>query len=258
MMLPLRALIVDDEPPARQVLTRLLHEIPGVEIAATASNGMEALDALADDDNINLLLLDIEMPALAGMDLAMRLFPAIAPVLVFVTAYPRHAADAFEVGATDYLLKPVDPQRLALAIERARQQLQARTGEQRIAALEASMQHLRARQDSTAFDHVWVELPRGRQRLALDQVEWFAADGDYVQAHTAARSYLMRDSLARLEATLPPTRFVRVHRSTIVNIAAVTRIVTAGNGQLLLSTRSGAELGVGRRTRSRVSRLFGS
>ena len=239
MTLPLRALIVDDEPPARQALMQLLREMRHVEIAATASNGIEALDALA------------------GMDLAMRLYPAITPVLVFVTAWPRYATGAFDVGAADYLLKPVDPQRLALAIERARQQLQAHDDEQRIAALESSMQQLRARQGTSDLDHVWVELPRGRQRVDLNKIEWFAADGDYVQAHVAGRSYLMRDSLNRLEATLPPDCFVRVHRATIVNITAVTRIVTANNGQLRLSTRSGAELGVGRRTRSRVSRLLG-
>lgn len=256
-MTPLRALIVDDEPPARQALMRLLRDIPDIEIAATAANGLEALDALADDGGINLLLLDIEMPALAGMDLAMRLYPAITPALVFVTAWPHYATGAFDVGAADYLLKPTDPQRLARAIERARQQLHARSGEQRIAALEASLQHLRTQRDTPDIDHVWGELPHGRQRVALDDIEWFAADGDYVQAHTAERSHLLRDSLNRLEAALPPARFVRIHRSTIVNIAAVARIVTASNGQLLLSTRSGAELGVGRRTRGRVGRLFG-
>lgn len=257
MTSPLRALIVDDELPARRALSLLLSEIPDVEVAATASNGMEALAALAADGGINLLLLDIEMPALAGMELAMRLDPAIAPVLVFVTAYPRYAADAFDVGATDYLLKPVDPQRLALAIARAREHLQARSGQQRIAALVASLEHLRARPITTDIDHVWVELARGCRRVELREIEWFAADGDYVQAHVGGRSYLMRDSLTRLEAALPGAGFVRIHRSTIVNIAAVTRVVRADSGQLLLRTRSGMELKVGRRTRSRVRHLFG-
>lgn len=256
-MTPLRALIVDDELPARRALSLLLCEMPEVEVVAMASNGMAALDALAADSDINLLLLDIEMPAMAGMELAVRLYPAITPVLVFVTAYPRYAAGAFDVGAADYLLKPVDPQRLVLAVERARQHLQVRSGEQRIAALEASIKDLRVQPIPADIDHVWVELPRGRQRVALDEIEWFAADGDYVQAYAAGRNFLMRDSLNRLEAALPAARFVRIHRSTIVSVAAVTRVVRTENGQLLLRTRSGAELNVGRRTRSRVRHLFG-
>ncbi|MHB1056311.1 MAG: LytR/AlgR family response regulator transcription factor [Rhodanobacter sp.] len=243
---PLRALIVDDEPLARKALIRLLRDVPKVDVAGEASNGVEALEWLAHE-LVDLLFLDIEMPMLAGMELAARLQPAAAPAVVFVTAWPQYAVGAFDVDAADYLLKPVDPVRLAAAVERARRQL-ARP------ELESSVKFLRARQPvPEGPDHVWVEHGASRRRLALDEIEWFAADGDYVQAHTAERGYLMHGSLGALEAALPQARFLRVHRSTLVKVDAVTRVATV-NGQLQLSTRSGAILTVGRRARSRVRR----
>jgi DNA-binding LytR/AlgR family response regulator len=254
MIEPLRALIVDDEPPARSALARLLAEIPDVVVSGTASNGLEALDALARGD-IELLFLDIEMPVLAGLELANRLHPMPAPAVIFVTAWPQYAVAAFDVDAADYLLKPVDPARLQHAIERARSRLATRDDTQRISSLEVPLQTLRARQLASTPVQIWVESGRGRERLSLDDVEWFAADGDYVQAHTASRSYLMHGSLNQLESTLPSVRLLRIHRSKLINVDAVTR-VTSCNGQLLLTTRSGTILKVGRRARARVRSMF--
>jgi DNA-binding LytR/AlgR family response regulator len=240
----LRALIVDDEPPARRVLTRLLAGIPGIEVAGTAANGMEALAALARGD-IDVLFLDIEMPVLAGMELATRLHPAPTPAVIFVTAWPQYAVAAFDVDAADYVLKPVDPVRLAAAVARARERLTKQE-------LDASLRVLRSRQPAeNLLDHVWVELGGARLRLSLADIEWFAADGDYVCAHTAERGYLMHASLNALESTLPTARFLRIHRSTIVKVEAVSRVVS-NNGQLSLITCSGATLHVGRRARRRV------
>lgn len=252
---PLRALIADDEPPARGVLTRLLTEIPGIVVAATAANGLEALAALAHDA-IDVLFLDIEMPVLAGMELAARLQPTPSPAVIFVTAWPQYAVAAFDMNAADYLLKPVDPARLERAVERARSRIAAHETRQHVSSLEASMQTLRARQPTSIPSDIWVESGQGRQRLALDEIEWFAAAGDYVEAHTMTRSYLMRDSLNQLESSLPASRFLRIHRSTLVNIDAVTRVVP-NHGQLVLTTRSGTTLQVGRRARSRVRRSLG-
>lgn len=240
----LRGLIVDDEPPARGVLTRLLADIPGIEVIGTAANGIEALAALSHGD-IDVLFLDIEMPVLAGMELATRLHPAPRPAVIFVTAWPQYAVDAFDVDAADYLLKPVDPARLTIAVARARERLKKQE-------LETSLRVLRARQPSESMlDHVWVELGGAHLRLSLADVEWFAADGDYVCAHTAERGYLMRASLNALESTLPTARFMRIHRSTIVKVDAVSRVIS-NNGQLSLITCSGATLHVGRRARRRV------
>jgi DNA-binding LytR/AlgR family response regulator len=240
----LRGLIVDDEPPARRVLMRLLADIPDIEVTGTAENGMEALSALAGGD-IDVLFLDIEMPVLAGLELVTRLQPAPTPAVIFVTAWPQYAVAAFDVDAADYLLKPVDPVRLAAAVARARQRLTK-------PPLDASLHVLRSRQPTeNLLDHVWVEHGGTRLRLSLADIEWFAADGDYVCAHTAERGYLMRASLNALESTLPPARFLRIHRSTIVKVDAVSRVVS-NSSQLSLITRSGTTLHVGRRARRRV------
>jgi DNA-binding LytR/AlgR family response regulator len=243
----LRALIVDDEPPARRALLRLLRDIPDVKVEASASNGLQALEVLARQ-SIDLLLLDIEMPALAGIELAARLDPHASSAVIFITAWPQYAVDAFHVNAADYLLKPVAPERLQMAIARARQRLGR-------LELQAASDVLRARQPATGTpDHVWVTHGASRLRLPLEEVEWFAADGDYVQAHTGDRAWLMHGSLNALQATLP--RFLRVHRSTLVNVDAVTRVILS-SGHLRLVTRSGAELKVGRRARKRVRERLG-
>jgi len=242
----LHGLIVDDEPLARSVLMRLLAEIPGIEVTGTAANGIEALAALAHGD-IDVLFLDIEMPVLAGMELATRLHPTPMPAVIFVTAWPQYAVAAFDVDAADYLLKPVDPVRLAAAVARARERLMKQE-------LDASLRVLRARQPAeNMLDHVWVEHGGARLRLLLADIEWFAADGDYVCAHTAERGYLMHASLNALESTLPAANFIRIHRSTIVKVDAVSRVVS-NNGQLSLITCSGTTLHVGRRARQRVRR----
>ena len=252
---PLRALIVDDEPLACDVLTHLLARISDVEVAGRAANGREALDALAHD-GIDVLLLDIDMPVLAGMELATRLHPRQTPAVIFVTAWPQYAVAAFDVDAADYLLKPVDPSRLQHAIERARTRIATGESAQRISSLESSLRTLRAREPASTPTHIWIELGHGRQRLALDDVEWFAGAGDYVEVHTKTCSFLMNNSLNQLEGMLPPAHFLRIHRSTLINVDAVTRVASS-DGQLLLTTRSGATLPVGRRARARVSRTLG-
>jgi DNA-binding LytR/AlgR family response regulator len=257
MTSPLHVLVVDDEAPARRALARMLQECPEVAVAGFAGNGLEALDVLART-HVDVVLLDIEMPQLAGIELVARLLPTPAPAVVFVTAWPQYAVRAFEMQAADYLLKPVRPERLLQALARARAQLTESTAAQRIAALEASVSALRERVAAEDVGQVWVEWGSGRLRLQLDDIEWFAADGDYVQAHTAERGYLMRDSLHHLETTLPATRFLRVHRSALVNLAAIARVANAANGQLLLTTRSGAAITVGRRARARVRDILGA
>lgn len=251
----LRTLIVDDEPLARRALRRLLEGCEGVQVVGEATDGVEALGMLATH-RAQLLLLDIEMPRLAGLALAARLDPVCAPVVVFVTAYPQHALRAFDVAPADYLLKPVDPARLMLAIERAQQQLRGR-GQGDRDVLGGLLRAMPAKQSAAAsIDHVWVSYGSSRLRLALREVEWFGADGDYVQAHTAARSYLMRGPLGELEAQLPADTFVRIHRSTVVNVAAVAMISTGRNGTVMLTTHGGACLAVGRRVRARVRRML--
>jgi DNA-binding LytR/AlgR family response regulator len=249
----MRALIVDDEPLARRALRRMLESCAGVEVVGEACDGIEALGRLASTC-ADVLLLDIEMPRLAGMTLASQLRPQHAPAVIFVTAYPQHALHAFDVAAVDYLLKPVDPQRLAEALERAREQLLGRRAAQGVQAVGEVLRAMPA--GPAGIDHVWVHYGHERRRLPLANVEWFGADGDYIQAHTAERSYLMRGPIGRLEARLPAHSFVRIHRSTLVNTEAVSAVSTGRGGGLVLITHGGARLAVGRRARSRVRRVL--
>ena len=245
----MRVLLVDDEPPARRAMAHMLATMPGIEVVGEAGDGLEALDVLADRD-VDLVLLDIQMPVLAGLELAARLSPRASPAIVFVTAWAEHAVRAFELGSADYLLKPVAPERLAQAIERARAQLASQDAARRIATLEATLRAFRDAPTSPHPTHLWADTGVRRLRLPVNDIEWFGGDGDYVQAHVQGRAYLLRERLRDLEQRLP-RQFLRIHRSTIANLDAVEAAIR-DKGQLTLLMKSGERLSVGRRVRARV------
>lgn len=203
----LRTVIVDDEPLARRVLERLLANHPGVELVGSVADGLEALALLAQV-RVDLILADIAMPNLAGLELVERL-PCERPTVVFVTAYSDHAARAFELGVTDYLLKPVAPERLDLALVRARSTLRA---ERRLDLTSMVREFGAARAISRTEDHLWVHRGGGRERVALADVEVIRAEGDYVRVFTATMDRLADGSLDRLDAELSLSGFLRVHR----------------------------------------------
>ena len=246
----MRVLLVDDEPPARRAMAHMLKTIPDVEVVGEAGDGLEALEVLADRE-VDIVLLDIQMPVLAGLELASRLSPRASPAVVFVTAWAEHAVRAFELGSADYLLKPVAPERLAQAIERARAQLASEAASRRIATLEATLRALRQEPPARSVTHLWADTGVRRMRLAVNDIDWFGGDGDYVQAHVQGREYLLKERLRELEQRLPQC-FLRIHRSTIANLDAVDAAIR-DKGQLTLLMKSGERLSVGRRVRARVS-----
>ena len=227
----IRALIVDDEVPARAELRYLL-SAHDVEVVGEATTAAEAANYDGDCDAI---FLDVEMPGASGLDLA-RLVGRRArpPAVVFVTAHSAYAAEAFAVEAFDYLLKPVDPDRLARVVER-----------------------LREREREPAIDAV-RKIPvvaGGRTELLdYDEVHYVRADGDYTRVHTFDRSYLCTTSLRALEETLPPDRFLRIHRSYLVNLAKVAAVERAGGDRLRLALTDAprTELEVARRQAPRL------
>ncbi|WP_326408312.1 LytTR family DNA-binding domain-containing protein [Sphingomonas sp.] len=245
----MRALIVDDEPPARRALASLLAAMDGVELAGTAGDGLEALAVIAGEP-IDLLLTDIAMPLLAGLELVERLAASCAqPAVVFVTAYVEHAVRAFELGAADYLLKPVSPERLSLAIERARG---GRPPAQR--ALWRGVVGLRGA--TAAPDHLWADVRGGRRRVPLDQIELIRAEGDYVRLFAQAGSYLAPGPLDRLAAQLAGAGFLRVHRSAIVRLDAVREVRTDATRRLVLIMNGGERVVAGRRRAPAVRALL--
>ncbi|MCZ7421850.1 MULTISPECIES: LytTR family DNA-binding domain-containing protein [unclassified Micromonospora] len=217
----LRVLAVDDEPPALDELAYHLRADPRVARLHTAGDATEALRVLRDDD-VDVVFLDIRMPGLDGMELArvLRRF-ARPPAIVFVTAYDDGAADAFDVGATDYVRKPVRAERLAEALRRV---VGARVVPTHPAAL------ARAEEDPT----IPVELAGTTRMLPRSAVRWVEAQGDYARLHTADGSHLVRVSLATLAERWADAGFVRIHRSYLVQLRLIAELRLVNSGYVVV------------------------
>lgn len=250
----LRVLIVDDEPLARRRLEILLKDLPDLAVIGTAADGPAARMLIADL-RPDVVLLDIKMPGQSGLDVLDGL-PKDAlgkdagPVVIFVTAFDRFAIEAFDRAAFDYLLKPVEPPRLARAIARAREALARRDAAERARELEEIVGNLRSgapQPAQPAYDReIWVQGRNDRFSLPVAAIDWIAAERDYVRIHAGAKSFLIRQPLGALADRLDPRLFVRVHRSSLVRIDRIVRLRrAAGRCSLLLST--GAEVQVSRR-----------
>ncbi|HXA41076.1 MAG TPA: LytTR family DNA-binding domain-containing protein [Phenylobacterium sp.] len=253
-MNPLRVLIVDDEPLARRRLEILLREQPAIELAGSAADGVAATRMIAERAP-DVVLLDIKMPGLTGLEVLDALGEGSGgkglPIVIFVTAFDRFALDAFERAAFDYLLKPVEPARLAAALTRAREALAGRAAAERALELEEILRNLRgdpanAPAPSLYAREIWIQERGGRTSVPIAAIDWIAAERDYVRIHTGARSFLVRQSIGALAERLDPAQFIRIHRSSLVRTDRIVRIRhAAGRGAVILST--GVEVAVSRR-----------
>ncbi|HEU4564237.1 MAG TPA: LytTR family DNA-binding domain-containing protein [Gemmatimonadaceae bacterium] len=244
----MRVLIADDEPLARRALAQLLAAHPDVEVVGECADGAEVRDALARGP-VELLLLDIRMPEMSGLEVAA--LAAGRPLIVFVTAHDEFGVPAFERGAADYLLKPVTRERLALALARVRDRLAAEADAARWrerGAGEPRARHL---------DRLIARVGERDVVIPVDEVELIAADDVYAAVHAGQRRWLVRMPLDELERSLDGERFVRVHRSYIVPIAAVAAIRRAESG-VVLELRNGATVPVSRRRRRELARIEGA
>jgi two-component system response regulator LytT len=234
----IRALLVDDEAPARSELRFLLGAFGDVHVVGEAGSAAEALE-LSETAVYDVVFLDVEMPGLSGLAAAPLVRErADPPAVVFVTAHAEYAVDAFAVEAFDYLLKPVDPERLERVVERLRE---------------------RTRENAVPFEKIpVVAAAGGTELLDFDQVHYVQADGDYSRVYTYDRSYLSTSSLGELEAKLGP-RFVRVHRSHLVNLAKVAgvRRPAPDRFRLQLADASRTELDVARRQSRQLRERLG-
>jgi two-component system response regulator AlgR len=232
---PIRILVVDDEPLAIERLQLLLARMEGVQLAGTASDGAAALrlvDAMAPD----AVLLDIAMPGMDGIDVARALAKVPKPpVVIFVTAFDTFAVAAFDVEAVDYVMKPVAAERLARAVERARDRLAGRG--------DAPSREGRT---SKHLEEFWVSEARGLVRLAAADVDRVTAERDYMRLHVGRRSWLINHTIARLEEELDPERFVRLHRSAMVRRDFVTGLRRDETGRWYAQLGDGNEQKVGR------------
>ncbi|MEW5687521.1 MAG: LytTR family DNA-binding domain-containing protein [Pseudomonadota bacterium] len=254
----LRVVLVDDEPPALRRLRLAIEKAPDAEVVGQASNGEDAL-AMIGRGGIDVVLLDIRMPGLSGLDLARAIDPEKAPIFIFVTAFSRFATDAFELAAVDYLLKPVEFDRLHAALERARRALQSRADRSRIAELEEVVAALRAAEepDGAYADEIWVPDRGDRVRLPVSLIDWVEAERDYVRIHSRGRSFLVRKPIRRLQDELDPAEFVRVHRGALVRRDRIVRLSRRPGGPSAVVLQTGAEVPVARRQAAIVRRLVG-
>ncbi len=249
---PLRALVCDDEPLAIDRLGDMLLQCRDVELVGTALSGMDLLHSVARLTP-DVIFLDIEMPKLDGFDVVETLSKMSwhrgggPPLIIFVTAHPEMAANAFDSGALDFISKPVRLSRLERAVERARQARAQREAQRRLDELGAQLDALRRmRGEEEAEDHLWVQRQSETLRVDVSTIDWIAAESDYVRIHAGDESYLERGSLAAIAARLAPHGFVRVHRSWIVNAASVVALKRTRWRGLELGLRSGVRLRVGR------------
>jgi len=264
----LRTLIVDDEPLARRGLELRLARHADVEIIGQASNGREAffaVSALRPD----LMFLDVQMPEVDGFALLRALPAEQMPVTVFVTAYDQYALDAFAANAIDYLLKPVDDERLDQSLERVRVHLQSRTAtahRDRLLGLLAQVSGRPELELTQALQGDLASSPEGANRLAfrdgdrtvrLDpaEIRWIDAAGDYLCVHAGAETLVLRATMREMEQRLDPRRFLRIHRSTIVNRDCVRELRSHVNGEYFVTLESGQTLKLSRSYKDKVPLL---
>lgn len=234
--------IVDDEPLAIERLRILLADRADVTIAGTARDGESAL-AMIEQVRPDLVLLDIAMPDMNGIDVARALArDGISPAIVFVTAFENFAVAAFDVAAVDYLMKPVDPARLAVALDRARAH----------AAKDETPP-----EPSRYVEEFWVPEHNGLVRIAADRIDRISAERDYMRLHIGPRSWLIHRTIARLEEELDPAVFVRVHRSVILRRETITGLSRDAGGHWNARLSDGGEQRIGRSYADNVRQMTG-
>jgi len=241
MTMALRVLVCDDELIARRRAARLLSEQADVEVVAECASGDEVLAKLAADD-IDVVVLDINMPGMTGIEAVMRM-PEDRPYVIFLTAHPEHAVEAFDVGATDYLLKPVDDVRLTRALDRARRQLDAPPR--------------RDAQPTGALARLAIATKTGVVLLGPDEVTHAVFDGQLVTVHTRDRAILSDATLQELEDRLSTLHFERVHRRAIVNLLHVERLEPVMSGGYVARVAGGKSVDVSRQAARKLRRRLG-
>jgi len=247
----IRALIVDDEPLARKRLVTLLEKEPAIQIAGEADSGSTAVAAIGSLKP-DLVFLDIQMPGMDGFAVLRALAPPL-PFVVFVTAYDDHAIRAFEVQAVDYVLKPVVEARFREAVRRAIERIRSSSSD----ALARQMASLLERLPAPASaDRLAVRSGERTLFVRYDDIDWIDVEGDYARVHAGKDTHLLRETLSDLEKRLPSPRFLRIHRSFIVQADRIQSVQPWFKGDYVITLRDGTRLQSGRTYREKVQQLL--
>ena len=249
----IRTVIVDDEPLARQRIRELLVDAGDVEVSAECANGEAAIQVIKASTP-DLLFLDIQMPELDGFDVLQAVGVGRVPVVIFITAYDQFAVRAFEAHALDYLLKPFDDERFEAALERARERIRQQRGGVPDPRLQQLMQEVRGR------DYLQrLVVPAGPRStfVRTEDIDWIEAERNYIRLHVGERAWLLRENLGSVESALDPSKFCRIHRSTIVNIDRIQSVETRFGGGYAVVLHNGTKLNTGRSYHSNLRHLMG-
>src|ERR1044072_6468898 len=256
MATKIKTLIVDDEPLARRNLRLLLAKDPQIEILDECRNGGEAvkaINALPPD----LMFLDIQMPEMDGFDVRAQVGPEQIQAIIFVTAFDQYALKAFEVHALDYLLKPFDDERFARAIERAKSQIAASEIDklsQRLLALleDRKSERKGSEEQQTYLTRLMIKTSTRMRLLRVIEISFIQADGNYAKLHAGRKTHLPREKMNDLEGRLDPARFVRIHRSIIVNLERIKEMHPHFNGDYVVVLEDGQQLRLSRTRREQL------
>ncbi|HEU4993723.1 MAG TPA: LytTR family DNA-binding domain-containing protein [Gemmatimonadaceae bacterium] len=262
----LRALIVDDEPLARQRIADLLHADGGVAIVGEADNGIAAVDAIRSL-RPDLVFLDVQMPGRSGLDVAREVGVDDMPLTIFVTAFDAHALQAFEVAAIDYLVKPFDDERFELALQRARRMIELREVDKLrtrlLSVLQGGGDRAMDREVTGAapangyLERIPVEM-RGKVRVVpVSEVDFIIASGPYAELYSGDRRYVIRESMQHLEDRLDPDVFIRTHRSVIVRLDLIETLHKGAGGDYEVQLKGGRRLRVSRSRLEALERKLG-
>ena len=250
----IRTLIVDDESLARERLRNMLATDPAIQIIGECSNGqdaIEAIQALSPD----LVFLDVEMPGIDGFGVLEALPAERIPTIIFVTAYDQYAVRAFEVFALDYLLKPFDQERFDKALGRARHQLSIERTDALNERILNALEEIKTR--PVHLERLVIKMNGHVFFIKAEEIDWLEAEGNYVRLHAGKESYLLRDTISALESQLDPKKFIRVHRSAIVNIDRITELQPWFHGEYRIILGEGVQLTLSRTYREKLHDLLG-
>ena len=249
----IKALIVDDEPLARERIKRFLTDERDIELVGECADGQEAVSAiqtLAPD----LVFLDIQIPELDGFGVLEAVGIEQMPAIIFVTAYDRYALQAFDVNALDYLLKPYNRERFHKAVERARAQLSNGAKGELSERLLSLLENLQPEQKH--LERLMIKSSGRVFFLRTTEIDWIEAEGNYLRLHVGKESHLLRETMNRLAAKLDQDKFLRIHRSTLVNIERIKELQPLFSGDYVVILRDGKQLTLSRSYRDKLLELF--
>lgn len=252
----IKAIVVDDEPPARRNLRALLKGATDIEIVKECGNGIDALSSIRELGP-DLVFLDVQMPEMNGFEVLEHLTDVPVPVIIFVTAYDQYALKAFEVSALDYLLKPFDDARFHKALTQARRQIEQQDAGELGLKLLALMGTRGVKPDAPRYlTRVMVKTTGRVIFIRAEEIDWIEAYDNYVRLHVAGKAHLLRQTMNELESALNPEQFARIHRSTIVNLDRVKEMHPHFNEHLVV-LRDGTRLKLSRTRKEWLEQWFG-